>query len=445
MASGVVILDNGAHTAKIGYNNVTDPRIIPNCITKVKTERRRVFIGDQIDDCDNTSSLYYMLPFQKGYLINWEIEKKVWDYMFGKDVCNVNYNDTCAIVTEPYFNFMSIQETMTQILFEEYQFHSVLRTNAGTLRAFQYQKSNPEEITCLLVESGYSFTYIVPYVKGKKLTSAIRRIDVGGKVLTNHLKDVISYRQLHVMDETHIINQLKEDICYVSTQFNQDMDIAKKKGKENKIVREYVLPDYTFIKRGYVRPLDTIVDKSKQSEQVSASDESNFVVIRMNNERFSVPEIFFNPSDVGINQCGIPEAIVDSIEATPEEARAQFYRNIYLTGGNVLFPGFSERLYTDLRALAPDLYEIEISVADRRNHTGFSQKLDLKIGHMPALEITADQRSMIGGFISNDCPITGAWQGGVELSKDESFKNLIVERSEYEEHGFIHTCEKFDV
>ena len=46
--------------------------MIPNCITKAKSEKRRAFIGDQIDDCRDLSSLFYMLPFQKGYLVNWE-------------------------------------------------------------------------------------------------------------------------------------------------------------------------------------------------------------------------------------------------------------------------------------------------------------------------------------------------------------------------------------
>ena len=30
-----------------------------------------------------------------------------------------------------------------------------------------------------------------------------------------------------VMDETYVINQCKEDVCYVSTQFMKDMQIAK--------------------------------------------------------------------------------------------------------------------------------------------------------------------------------------------------------------------------
>lgn len=57
-----------------------------------------------------------------------------------------------------------------------------------------YTTEKPNSLCCLVVDSGYSFTYITPYVKGKKVKSAIRRIDVGGKLLTNHLKDIISYR-----------------------------------------------------------------------------------------------------------------------------------------------------------------------------------------------------------------------------------------------------------
>ena len=30
-----------------------------------------------------------------------------------------------------------------------------------------------------------------------------------------------------VMDETYVINQLKEDVCYVAKDFNRDMKIAR--------------------------------------------------------------------------------------------------------------------------------------------------------------------------------------------------------------------------
>lgn len=55
------------------------------------------------------------------------------------------------------------------------------------------------------------------------------------------------------MDETYVMNQVKEDACFVSQDFMKDIEIAKKKGKANTIVREYVLPDFTSIRRGYLR------------------------------------------------------------------------------------------------------------------------------------------------------------------------------------------------
>jgi len=53
----------------------------------------------------------------------------VWDYIFSKDCCKANFFEMPLIVTEPYFNFSSIQEGMSEIFFEEYEFQALLRTN----------------------------------------------------------------------------------------------------------------------------------------------------------------------------------------------------------------------------------------------------------------------------------------------------------------------------
>ena len=45
----------------------------------------------------------------------------------------VDFNETNIIVTEPYFNFNSVQEAMNEIFFEEYAFKSVLKTNGKYL------------------------------------------------------------------------------------------------------------------------------------------------------------------------------------------------------------------------------------------------------------------------------------------------------------------------
>ncbi len=41
-------------------------------------------------------------------------------------------------------------------------------------------------------------------------------------------------------------------------------------------------------------------------------------ILRLTNERFAVPEMLFRPSDIGIQEMGIPEALVNSINNMPE-------------------------------------------------------------------------------------------------------------------------------
>lgn len=53
------------------------------------------------------------------------------------------------------------------------------------------------------------------------------RLDVGGKLLTNHLKELVSFRQWNMMEETYIVNEIKEACCYVSNDYNNDMEKSR--------------------------------------------------------------------------------------------------------------------------------------------------------------------------------------------------------------------------
>ncbi|KAK1124650.1 hypothetical protein K0M31_006022 [Melipona bicolor] len=391
MSSSTFVLDNGAYTAKVGLAS-DNVKLVPNCIMKAKSERRRPFVGNQIEECRDASGLFYILPFQKGYLVNWDVQKTVWDYIFSKECCLVNLSQLSLVVTEPLFNFSTVQEAMTEIFFEEYECQSLLRINGSTLSCYQYKVENPNAKCCIVVDSGYSFTHVVPYVNDTKIKEGIRRIDVGGKLLTNHLKEIISYRQLHVMDETYVINQVKEDSCFVSQEFFKDMEMAKNKLENNSIVKDYVLPDYTTLRRGFLK------NPEPPNEQQT---------LRLSNERFAIPEILFFPSDVGIRQMGIPEAIMDCLKACDEETWPHLLSNIILTGGNAKFSGFRERIYKEVRSLAPAEYKINVYLPEN--------------------------------------PITYAWHGGKTLSKDPAFSNLLVTREDYEEEGQNLCFERFDV
>ena len=105
-------------------------------------------------------------------------------------------------------------------------------------------RGSPAPECMLIVDSGFSFTHIVPIMSRQIVWSAVKRsvlrcsckflqlitayrIDVGGKLLTNHLKELISFRQWNMMDETYIVNEIKEKCCFVSSNYTADMETTR--------------------------------------------------------------------------------------------------------------------------------------------------------------------------------------------------------------------------
>lgn len=76
--------------------------------------------------------------------------------------------------------------------------------------------------------------------------------------------------------------------------------------KHSSIVQEYVLPDFTNNTTGHIRPAGT-----KDSSGGGSAEQ----ILLMNNERFMIPEVLMHPSDIGLDQAGIPEAITQSVLA----------------------------------------------------------------------------------------------------------------------------------
>ncbi|RIA82976.1 actin family [Glomus cerebriforme] len=398
----VLVLDNGAYSIKAGYADETQTRIIPNCIVTRGKGDKRSYIGDQLSTCTDFTGLYYKLPFEKGFLINWQNEKEVWDRIFSKDVLNCDPKNTTLLITEPCFNLPNVQQNYDEIIFEAYEFEAYYRTIAPwlciqndttSLYKDRFYKSNEIPDCALVVDSGYSFTHIIPFVMGRPILPAIRRINIGGKLLTNHLKEIVSFRYWDMMEQTYIMNEVKETCCFVSQDFLSDLEICRKNPRDNPILQEYVLPDFSRNSKGYIRKRGGMYDQSDEQ------------VLYMNNERLSVPEILFNPMDVGMNQAGIPEVIVESINATHSDLHGLLYGNIILVGGNSLFSGYKKRIEKDLRYLAPTEFEIRVGMSEN--------------------------------------PITYAWQGGAKFANSAEFNEKLVSRAEFNEYGHNICLQRF--
>ncbi|GAA5879632.1 hypothetical protein JCM1840_000593 [Sporobolomyces johnsonii] len=374
LSQPALILDNGGHSIKATFTTPTTPSssadpppisIYRNAIIRSKTEKK-TYVADEWDACKDFGGLTFRVPMERGILNNWEIEKTVWDRVFGSKGrgLKINPHNTPLVVTEPVFNLPNVQEHYDQIVFEEYEFDSYLRVPGPAMLPFGPDtRGGPDELApecALIVDAGFSFTHVVPVLRGAIISSGVRRIDVGGKLLTNYLKELVSYRHWYMMDQTSTMEHAKEKACYVTTRWSEDWEAAN--ANNNHIVRTYVLPDFTPTstnKLGYVRtgltpppPSPPPVDPAAPYKaQAPPQDEEQLLYLC--NERFTVPEVLFNPSTIDLNQAGLAETIAVSIASLPTELQGMFWSNIVCVGGSVGFEGFGARLEQEVRALAP--------------------------------------------------------------------------------------------
>jgi hypothetical protein len=76
MASSYVVLDNGGYHLKYGWAHHPQPSFMPNCVAKIQKSMQS-FVGDEISSIQNSSQLSLNRPIDRGYLVNWNLEKEV--------------------------------------------------------------------------------------------------------------------------------------------------------------------------------------------------------------------------------------------------------------------------------------------------------------------------------------------------------------------------------
>lgn len=260
-----------------------------------------------------------------------------------------------------------------------------------------------------MIDSGYSHTTVTPIVQGRPLQQAIRRLDVGGKLMTNYLTRLLSVRHFDMRNETFVVNEMKESVCYVSLDFKGDLEKTWKgtRGERREdhlsgagIAKDYVLPDSHTTFHGVVRDYEPGVSARARKAAVSAED-----VLTLRNERFVVPELLFNPSDIGIRQPGLADMVMQSLSVLPIGLWPGLLANIVVIGGNARFENFIQRLQMELLERVPD--ECVVRVARPEN------------------------------------PVISTWLGAANFARHQHVERLAVTKQEYEEHGAGWVARKF--
>ncbi|EXJ85114.1 hypothetical protein A1O3_05789 [Capronia epimyces CBS 606.96] len=450
LPSTTFVLDNGGYSLKAGFapsDAVSDTEalskchIIPNAL--VRTRDKKTYVGTQTEDIVDWSEALFRRPVENGQIVSWEAEKEIWDQSFfdertaGNDLLVRNPENTTLVFTEPPNTMPALQKNADEIIMEEWGFGGYSRVIGPSLNAYndlhplfeEIQSPIPAELPmeCLLViDSGYSHTTITPLFNGHPIHRAVRRLDFGGKHLTNLLKEVISVRHFDLHQDTKIINDIKEDVCFVSEDFKGDLEKGWKgnNGRQNLIrdldgasdhqtrrtdgIRvDYILPDGIRLLRGFSRPYDPSSAARKRKQAALSGQADAEISMTLGNERFSVPEILFSPSDIGSKQPGLADIVMQSLAVLPPLVQATMLSNVLVVGGNAQIPGLVERIEAELRTRVKTEWAVRV-------------------------------RKM-------QDPITSTWLGGARLASryPGTVREFGVSREEYLEHGSAWTARRF--
>ncbi|KAL1093924.1 hypothetical protein V6Z11_D06G061400 [Gossypium hirsutum] len=345
--SNVVVLDNGGGLIKAGQGGERDPAVvIPNCLYRPLTSKK--FLHPTTTTEEDLTSAAIRRPIDRGYLINPDLQRDIWSHLFNS-LLHVSPSSSSLLLTEPLFSLPSIQRSTDELIFEDFGFNSLFVADSPSLAHLYESSRRPDsllsEAQCsLVVDCGFSFTHVAPVFQNCTLNYGVKRIDLGGKALTNYLKELVSYRSINVMDETFLMDDVKEKLCFVSLDVETDLQIARKQGKDNLFRCTYVLPDGVTHKKGYVEDPEAAqrhlraspsaaMEPNKEAyqlETIAKTEERKRVDLTKNefdlmNERFLVPEMIFQPADLGMNEAGLAECIVRAVNACHSYLRPVLY------------------------------------------------------------------------------------------------------------------------
>ncbi|GFN89636.1 actin [Plakobranchus ocellatus] len=260
-------------------------------------------------------------PIQKGIIDNWVDMEKVWRHTFYSELSVAPENCPVLLAEIPH-NPEFHRQRIAQVMFETFHIPALCVVNQAVLSLY-----NTDSTTGIVLECGDGVCHSVPIHHGHAVPHAIARMGFAGNDISVYLRRLLIERGCTVisLSEKEIVRDIKEKLCYVALNFDQEMEAAAISAS---LEKKYELPDGQ--------------------------------VITVGTERFRGPEILFKPSLVGMESEGIHELTKASIDKCDHDIRDGLYANIVLSGGSTKFPGMVERIQKEVSALAPPNTKVKV-------------------------------------------------------------------------------------